>query len=177
MRILGNRQEIRTYSVMKKYVPYFIFLISVLAFCTLIFIAPYTARLGEESSGYLIVSKFTYGIFHPVCHQNPERSFFVFGYPLGVCARCTGIYLGMLILTILYPLAKHTGDNSTPSKYYLIASLIPIVLDGGTQLPGLRESFNELRFITGFIFGGALIFYLIPVFNQIVQKLALKLEK
>ena len=162
---------------MKRYVPYIIFIISILAFCTLIFIAPYTARLGEESSGYLMVSKFTYGIFHPICHQKPERSFFVFGYPLGVCARCTGIYLGMLILTILYPLAKCMNDNSTPSKYYLIASMIPMALDGGTQLLGMRESFNELRFITGFIFGGALIFYLIPVFNQLVLKLALKLKK
>jgi len=162
---------------MKRYVPYFIFLIPVLAFCTLIFIAPYTARLGEESSGYLMVSKFVYGIFHPICHQKPERSFFVFGYPMSVCARCTGIYIGMLILTILYPLAKRLNDNSTPSKYYLIASMIPMALDGGTQLLGMRESFNELRFITGFIFGGALIFYLIPVFNQLVLKLALKLKK
>jgi len=96
---------------------------------------------------------------------------------MGVCARCTGIYIGMLILTILYPLAKRLNDNSTPSKYYLIASMIPMALDGGTQLLGMRESFNELRFITGFIFGGALIFYLIPVFNQLVLKLALKLKK
>lgn len=154
----------------KQYIPYIIFLLLILVFCSLIFTAPYTTHLTEENPGYEIISKLNYNFFHPICHQKPERSFFIFGHKLGVCARCTGIYIGMLILTIFYPLFKRIDNNSTPSKYYLIASLIPMGLDGGTQLLGLRESFNELRFITGFIFGGILIFYLIPVFNQIFQR-------
>jgi uncharacterized membrane protein len=28
-----------------------------------------------------------------VCHQRPERSFFIEGHQLPVCARCTGLYL------------------------------------------------------------------------------------
>jgi uncharacterized membrane protein len=28
-----------------------------------------------------------------ICHQLPERSFFVDGWQLPVCARCTGLYL------------------------------------------------------------------------------------
>ncbi|PKP54305.1 MAG: hypothetical protein CVT90_01980 [Candidatus Altiarchaeales archaeon HGW-Altiarchaeales-3] len=155
---------------MKKYIPYLIFLISILVFCTLIFTAPYAAYLGEENTTYLTISKFNYNFLHPVCHQKPERSFFIYGHQLGVCARCTGIYIGMLILTLLYPLVRNINNNSTPSKYYLIASLIPIGLDGVTQLIGLRESTNEVRFITGFIFGGILIFYLIPVFNELSKK-------
>jgi len=152
---------------MKQYAPYLIFTISISAFCALIFVAPCTAHMGEENPAYSIISNFTYDFFHTTCHQNPERSFLLFGYQLGVCARCTGIYLGMLALTISYLVFKRINDNSTPSKYYLIASLIPIGLDGGSQILGLRESFNELRFVTGFIFGGILVFYLIPVFNQL----------
>ena len=161
---------------MKQYAPYMVFLISVMVFCTLIFTAPYTAQVSEENPGYGIISKLNYNFFQTVCHQKPERSFFMFEHQLAVCARCTGIYLGMLILTILYLLLKNINDNSTPSKYYLIASLIPMGLDGGTQLLGLRESFNELRFITGFIFGGVLIFYLIPVFNRLFWRLAERMK-
>jgi uncharacterized membrane protein len=29
-----------------------------------------------------------------ICHQLPERSFFLDGRQLPVCARCTGLYLG-----------------------------------------------------------------------------------
>jgi uncharacterized membrane protein len=28
-----------------------------------------------------------------ICHQRPERSFFVDGHQLPVCARCTGLYV------------------------------------------------------------------------------------
>ncbi|MEO7158485.1 MAG: DUF2085 domain-containing protein [Vicinamibacterales bacterium] len=36
-----------------------------------------------------------------ICHQRPERSFFVDGHQLPVCARCTGLYLsGAIGLTV-----------------------------------------------------------------------------
>jgi uncharacterized membrane protein len=28
-----------------------------------------------------------------ICHQRPERSFFLDGHQFPVCARCTGLYL------------------------------------------------------------------------------------
>ena len=31
-----------------------------------------------------------------ICHQLPDRSFFLYGRQLPVCARCTGLYLGGL---------------------------------------------------------------------------------
>jgi uncharacterized membrane protein len=35
-----------------------------------------------------------YAVGSLLCHQRPERSFFLWGRQLPVCARCTGIYLG-----------------------------------------------------------------------------------
>src|SRR5690349_25091306 len=32
-----------------------------------------------------------------ICHQRPERSFFVEGHQLPVCARCTGLYVSAAI--------------------------------------------------------------------------------
>jgi uncharacterized membrane protein len=37
--------------------------------------------------------EFVYAIGSLICHQLPERSFFLGGQPLPVCARCTGLYL------------------------------------------------------------------------------------
>jgi hypothetical protein len=34
--------------------------------------------------------------FSMVCHQQPERCFEWFGGPLAVCARCLGVYAGLL---------------------------------------------------------------------------------
>ena len=51
--------------------------------------APYLALSGYGAFTFLI-----FLFFSPVCHQDPERSFWILGTPIAVCARCLGIYLG-----------------------------------------------------------------------------------
>ena len=34
-----------------------------------------------------------YAIGGVVCHQRPDRSFFIDGHQLPICARCTGLYV------------------------------------------------------------------------------------
>jgi uncharacterized membrane protein len=36
---------------------------------------------------------FIFAVGSLICHQRPERSFFLDGHQLPVCARCTGLYL------------------------------------------------------------------------------------
>jgi uncharacterized membrane protein len=38
-----------------------------------------------------------YAFFSLICHQEPERSWMLFGHPLPVCIRCSGIYFGFLL--------------------------------------------------------------------------------
>ena len=42
-------------------------------------------------------------LFHAVCHQLPERSFHWLGWPLAVCHRCLGLYLGFALGLALWP--------------------------------------------------------------------------
>ena len=35
------------------------------------------------------------------CHQNPCRSFWIFGYPIALCCRCLGFYLGVAISSLI----------------------------------------------------------------------------
>ena len=42
-------------------------------------------------------------LFHDVCHQLPERSFHWQGWPLAVCHRCMGLYLGFVLGIALWP--------------------------------------------------------------------------
>jgi hypothetical protein len=51
--------------------------------------APYLATAGYSLAALAII-----GFFSPVCHQDPARSFWIFGAPIAICARCLGIYLG-----------------------------------------------------------------------------------
>ena len=54
--------------------------------------APYAS-----ASGYSLFALAAFWFFSPVCHQDPVRSFWVFGGPVAVCARCLGIYLGAAV--------------------------------------------------------------------------------
>lgn len=160
--------------MLHKKIIYLVFLFPVLAWCLLIILAPYLMGIEEEFLGGLV-----YLLFSPGCHQLPERSLFLFGYKLGVCARCTAIYFGFLGTTILYPLIRNIDNNQTPGKWLLILSLVPMGLDGGIQLVTSYESTNEIRILTGGIFGMILALYIIPVYNTIVYEVVdwLKEEK
>ena len=43
----------------------------------------------------------------PVCHRMPSRSFWFFDVPMGLCARCTGIYIGLSAVLIFNIRQEH----------------------------------------------------------------------
>jgi uncharacterized membrane protein len=49
-----------------------------------------------------------YLVFAAVCHQIPSRCFEWLGRPLSVCARCLGLYTGVLGAA-LCPVRRHAG--------------------------------------------------------------------
>jgi uncharacterized membrane protein len=81
------------------------------------------------------------------CHQLQERSFFISGYQLPLCARCTGIFTGTILAI---PILILKIDIPT---YILVISLFPMILDGMVQYFNIFKSTNFRRFITGFLFG------------------------
>lgn len=42
-----------------------------------------------------------YALFSLICHQDPDRSFYLNQAPFAVCIRCTGIYLGAAAAVLL----------------------------------------------------------------------------
>ncbi|MEP7304710.1 MAG: DUF2085 domain-containing protein [Acidobacteriota bacterium] len=58
-------------------------------------------RASSVSSAGYVFALVVYGIGRLVCHQRPERSFYLFGAPLAVCARCAGIYAGAALMAMV----------------------------------------------------------------------------
>jgi uncharacterized membrane protein len=68
-----------------------------------------------------------------VCHQIPDRTIMIGDKLLPVCARDTGIYIGMFVSFIFFILYKRINSNMPPKlKYAIIACLmiIPLMIDG-----------------------------------------------
>lgn len=94
---------------------------------------------------------------HPPWLRNRCISFKIFNKKIYLCARCSGIILGFIATSII------SFETSNPYLVTLLA--LPAMIDWGTQKLGFRESINQLRFVTGFLLGGALCFSKYLSFN------------
>jgi uncharacterized membrane protein len=123
----------------------------------LIFAAPCLMTERHTMAAILI-----YQGFSAVCHQQVERSYLLYGFPLAVCSRCTGIYLGFLAGLLLIPLVRGWIAVSIPKRIWLVIASIPLLLDFGGGAIGLITNNFFSRTSTGFLFGAVLAFYLLP---------------
>jgi len=105
------------------------------------------------------------------CHQMSNRSFYLNGNQLPVCARDVAIYLFLTIGLFHAVFLRRSSDisemfiNAFPRRFrefiattigfelfipiFVILCLIPVGVDGGLQLLTEYESSNPVRFITG----------------------------
>lgn len=86
-------------------------------------------------------------LFRLLCHGIPTRCLQLFDTPMPICARCTGIYLGMLAGVVAFFVLPWLEERTLRVAMYLAA--LPMAVDGITQALGFRESTNELRIATG----------------------------
>lgn len=91
-----------------------------------------------------------------VCHQKEERTLFIGGHFLPVCARDTGGLIGLLLGYALLFFLRKKRAKGPPNLYVSFAMTLPLLLDSFGQLFGLWESTNDVRLITGLLFGTAL---------------------
>lgn len=94
--------------------------------------------------------------FANLCHQIPERSFWIGGQPMAVCSRCFGIYTGFLTGWLMLPLWTVVNFNITMSYKKIFFLLIGInIIDVLGNLLGIWQNTLASRFILGFPVGFA----------------------
>lgn len=90
-------------------------------------------------------------LFRLFCHGIPERCIDLFGVPMPICARCVGIYLGMLAGILVFWAISLPREKVMRMIAYV--AVVPLGIDGLTQAAGWRLSTNPLRIATGVIAG------------------------
>ena len=102
------------------------------------------------------------------CHQQPLRSFWILGYPMAICARCTGIYAGVLISAFNRILLK-TKINLYIAVLLLVIGSLEIALEKYTSFTGN----NFYRLISGLMIGWSLIglfMFFTDYFRRLLKK-------
>lgn len=130
-------------------------------------------------AGHPLIGAIIFRIYTPLCHQKPERSFFVCGHQVAFCHRCVSLYGGVAALGLLFGLVRRFVP---PAPLWLGgALLLPIILDGGTHFaadivgawlrPG-GDAIGTLNFWLRMVTGGlAALALAITVFPRVERDL------
>lgn len=126
-------------------------------FVSLIVVAPLAA-----ASGHTGIAAAIYRGFGTICHQLPERSFFIDDHKLAVCSRCTGLYTGFLFTLLVYPLVRSLRRTTTPARKWLFLAALPLAVDFSLTFFGIWENTHTSRLLTGLLLGSVSVFYVMP---------------
>ena len=96
-----------------------------------------------------------------VCHQRPERTLWIGGHCLPVCARDTGAFLGLFLGYSLLLFLRRKEAKGPPNLILTLAMLVPMLVDSFGQMFGFWTSTNDVRLVTGLLFGMALAPFLV----------------
>jgi len=123
----------------------------------LVVVAPLAAASGHEAWAEVI-----YRAFGILCHQRPDRSYFIEGHKLAVCSRCTGLYAGFAFTLLLYPLIRSLRTTTTPPRSWLLLAAVPLGIDFSLTFFGIWENTHTSRLLTGALLGSVAVFYVVP---------------
>ncbi len=144
-------------------------------------------------TGYTWLGSIIHSAYKVACHQMPWRSFFIggpqvvytydtlrtlvgsaltaryvgdvtIGYKVAFCQRDVAIYGAILLAGLVFGLVRHQLKPLPVWAFVLL--LVPMGIDGITQLFGLRESNWQLRTITGVLFGLASVWLAYPYLEE-----------
>ena len=130
---------------------------AVLSVVLLIVVAPVAA-----AGGHVDPAQGIYGAFGTLCHQLPERSYFIAGHKFAVCSRCTGLYAGFAFTLLLYPLIRSLKTTAMPPRSLLLLAAIPLAIDFSVTFFGFWENTHTSRLLTGALLGSVTVFYVMP---------------
>ena len=94
-----------------------------------------------------------YGLASTVCHQRPERSFFLNRRQVPVCGRCAGLYVSGALAAV----AAWFGARRSPrdSRKFLLLSAVPTALTVPIEWLGLSPLSNVIRATAALPLGAA----------------------
>jgi len=124
------------------------------------------------SNGLTAAASPIYTFFGYICHQIPERSLNLAGHQMAVCSRCFGVYVGLLVGILIYPLWRNVDEMDAIPRIWLFLSLVPITIDWSLTIFGIWENTHLSRFITGAILGAACATYIVPALVEVVRNLS-----
>ena len=104
-------------------------------------------------------------ILAPLCHQRSDRCFAINGHAMAICARCLGIYVGLLVVCLW---GSFRSISVTRSGAVLIAALAFNGCDAFLEWQGVYGNLRWMRWGLGLALGMAIAVF---VFSKTGRRL------
>ncbi len=141
----------------------------VAAWVFVIILTPLAAASGLHSFADSV-----YNFYGYICHQMPSRSFHLVAHKFAVCSRCSGVYFGLLLGLLTYPLFRSMDETEPFPRFWLFLAMIPMGLDWALDLFGILENTHVTRFISGLILGFACAVFIVPALVELSEMILIK---
>lgn len=133
----------------------------------LIVLAPFA-----EANNLTGVSRPIYKFCSFICHQIPTRSFHIEEHQFAVCSRCFGVYFGLFLGFVIYPVFRKMEEIEPLPRFWLFLAMAPIGIDWSFGVFGIWENTHLSRFVTGLILGTACAVFIVPALIEIFRLLS-----
>ncbi len=141
---------------------------------TLLYVSAIVAAPLAAANNHPDLALAIYRPFATVCHQMSDRSFFVAGKQLAVCARCSGLYAGFFLVLLLYPLIRTLRSTTLPDVKWLFIAAVPTSVDFFLTFFGIGENTHSSRLLTGMLLGGVTVLYVMPGISELSLRFSSK---
>ena len=136
----------------------------IIFFAILTWCVGFTLNVFTNGTGFSIASTPLFNFFYDnACHQNESKLISFNGFSFLVCARCSGIYTGGLLSSVLLLLSLNKKE--IPLKIFSIAAIVlltDVILNNF-----LLNSYNKISaFITGLFFGSVCFLVIINLMED-----------
>lgn len=97
--------------------------------------------------------------FRGLCHQDPQRSYWIAGTPMAVCSRCFGIYAGFFAAWLALPLiGSRFHQIESYLKKILLGAVGINIMDVLLNFLGLWQNSLDSRLLAGMLLGLSVAF-------------------
>jgi uncharacterized membrane protein len=100
-----------------------------------------------------------------ICHQRPDRCFWIHGRPMPVCARCSGLYAGAAFAAPL-ALVWAAQLSGRRARTVAAAAALPTLITWCLEVAGLTHPSNTVRLIAGLPLGFAAAWLVLSIMSH-----------
>ena len=107
-------------------------------------------------------------------HWVPSKALYIGGRSLSWDARCAGIYAGFASALLVHLLVARKAGTLPAPPLLLVGgfSFLPMFVDLYTLDRGIRAASNDVKYLTGALFGSSLCLFLYPAFTVALRRVA-----